>query len=830
MGGGASKDSVPASTHVEETKTSTEIAPVEAAPQKVALGLQTPGVRQTEINRFREKKKGFTGFRAELVDENSVQKGFQDMLVGGTEKKKNEEDKEKAKKVLKDFPLFDADCLDSILDGMTEVQGKAGDVIYEKGTVFPYCVYVVSGEVVLGEKVVEYANEQALLSPCEAQETLSFKTDATVWVITRLQHQKVTVTALQERIEKGGSLLQSITEIPGLKELPKETRELIAASLKPVTFVKGEYLMKQGERGDTMFFIDSGEVAIRQNAKQEEGKGEDDGIIAYRKRGEYIGEGALLDDGQGGLRSADAIANTDTVSALVLQREEFQQYMGSLHELFELDNCTRVLKTLDLMKDLDDQQLSMIASTLEECAFEPSEFIVHQGEVGDIFYIVKEGTLECTLQEENEEAPKRVGTLMAGDYFGEGALLTNAPRRCNVVAVGPNRTKLWGLKRSNFENYLSDSVKEKLETTFTHRKTAKERNDSSIEWEELQKIRTLGSGSYGTVDLVRHKVTGETYARKRIRKATVVAKKQQRFVKNERELLMISKSRFIVNLIRTFNMGDSVYMLTEVCLSGELYSLMKETVDQRNQDDDQVVCGCFEIETQCRFYTACIILAIEYLHSQGIIHRDIKPENLLVMENGYLKLADFGFAKMIHSQRTYSLCGTPEYTAPEVYKRSGHSKGVDWWSLGVILYEMASGFSPFHVQSQNSWDCYIEISKYEKFFPNIQFPSIFDDKLCDLLLRLMHPNLAKRYGTRKANASHVKAHPFFGTSKTCAFGLNWDQIEAGTYQIDDKFKPRPPESGLDANNFEDCDDRHEGDENYVDDDMMVFAGSWYEDF
>jgi len=424
--------------------------------------------------------------------------------------------------------------------------------------------------------------------------------------------------------------------------------------------------------------------------------------------------------------------------------------------------------------------------------------------------------------------------LIGGDYFGEGALLTNEPRRCNVVVSGTKKAKVWGLSRKNFEDFFSGEVKEKLGNTFKHRKsTHAGAVDKELEWTDLQMIRTLGSGSYGTVNLVRNKVTGETLALKRIRKATVVAKKQQRFIKNERELLSKANSAFIVNLVRTFNNGDSVYMLTEVCLGGELYTLMKETVDQRPwpEDGDDSLCGCFEINTQTRFYTACIILAIEYIHSLGIIHRDIKPENLLLNDKGYLKLADFGFAKQVHDQRTYSLCGTPEYTAPEVYKRCGHSKGVDWWALGVILYEMASGFSPFHVMSQNSWDCYIEVSKYEKFYPNIQFPRNFDEDICNLLLRLMHPNPTKRYGTRKNNATQLKQHPFFQLNEECnRQPLDIPSIERLEYILPEEFRPRAPESGLDANNFEDCEDRHLFDNQQVDPNQVIDSGAWDADF
>jgi serine/threonine protein kinase len=161
------------------------------------------------------------------------------------------------------------------------------------------------------------------------------------------------------------------------------------------------------------------------------------------------------------------------------------------------------------------------------------------------------------------------------------------------------------------------------------------------------------------------------------------------------------------------------------------------------------------------FYTAQIACMFKYIHGLGIIHRDLKPENLILNHEGYMKLADFGFAKCIRDERTYSLCGTPEYTAPEVYKRSGHSFPVDWWALGVLLYEMASGFSPFHVQSDNSWDCYVEVSKFEKSYPHVRFPTGFDKHLGDLLLKLLHPNPNKRFGSRKLGATELQNHPFF---------------------------------------------------------------------
>jgi serine/threonine protein kinase len=218
---------------------------------------------------------------------------------------------------------------------------------------------------------------------------------------------------------------------------------------------------------------------------------------------------------------------------------------------------------------------------------------------------------------------------------------------------------------------------------------------------------------------VRHKITGATYALKKLRKAMVISANHQLFVKNEVAILKMGNHPFLVNLVGTHKDSTCVYMLMEVCLGGELYSLMKDTVDHLEVPSDAEVPGCFP-QAQYTFYSAVITCALGYLHNLGVVHRDLKPENLLLSSNGYLKLADFGFAKDLKGKKAYSLCGTPEYTAPEVYKRAGHGCGADYWALGVLLYEMASGFSPFHVDSENSWDCYIEISRYSKAHPSIQ--------------------------------------------------------------------------------------------------------------
>jgi len=129
-----------------------------------------------------------------------------------------------------------------------------------------------------------------------------------------------------------------------------------------------------------------------------------------------------------------------------------------------------------------------------------------------------------------------------------------------------------------------------------------------------------------------------------------------------------------------------LYMLFEYVAGGELFSHLRTVGTLR--------------ESAARFFAGEIVLALEYLHGLGIIYRDLKPENLLLTSAGHIKITDFGFAKLVNSERTFSLCGTPDYLAPEIIQSSGHGKAVDWWALGILIYEMLAGFPPFSADTQ----------------------------------------------------------------------------------------------------------------------------------
>ena len=166
----------------------------------------------------------------------------------------------------------------------------------------------------------------------------------------------------------------------------------------------------------------------------------------------------------------------------------------------------------------------------------------------------------------------------------------------------------------------------------------------------------------------------------------ILAQRQLDHIRSEVSILSTVAHPFIVSMLGHQQDAARLYMLCEYVPGGELFSHLRR--------EGQLP------EASARFYAAEIVLAFEYLHSLNVLYRDLKPENLLLTARGHLKITDFGFAKVV-ADRTHSLCGTPEYLAPEIIQSAGHGKGVDWWALGILLFEMLVGFPPFYADTPN---------------------------------------------------------------------------------------------------------------------------------
>ncbi|KAJ2784154.1 hypothetical protein H4R18_001281 [Coemansia javaensis] len=272
--------------------------------------------------------------------------------------------------------------------------------------------------------------------------------------------------------------------------------------------------------------------------------------------------------------------------------------------------------------------------------------------------------------------------------------------------------------------------------------------------DDFDVLRLIGKGGYGKVYLVQHKETRRHYAMKVLRKASILLQRRQiAFTMTERSILSEVQHPFIVKLFYAFQSNSKLYLIMEYVAGGELFTHM---ANERIFSEDQAT-----------FYAAELVLAIAHLHRLGIVFRDIKPENCLLSRTGHLVLTDFGLSKTALGEdgRTNTFCGTPAYMAPEILESSGsYDLSVDWWSLGVLIYEMLTGAVPFKGKAPQQ--IAKNIAKMKVPYPNYLTP---DAK--DLIIRLLRKVPAKRIGYGPAGVANIKKHRFFRR-------IDWARLEA----------------------------------------------------
>ena len=275
--------------------------------------------------------------------------------------------------------------------------------------------------------------------------------------------------------------------------------------------------------------------------------------------------------------------------------------------------------------------------------------------------------------------------------------------------------------------------------------TTETKNDSAkvINLDTFDIIKVIGKGSFGKVFLVRHKAKKSLHALKVLKKEFIIRKNQVEHTKTERSVLGYIHHPYVVGLTMAFQTHDKLFFVLDYCAGGELFYHLGKL-------------GRFP-DQRAKFYAAQITLALEYVHKLGVIYRDLKPENVLLDSKGNIRLTDFGLSKENvrgHSSGASSFCGTPEYIAPEVLKRQGHGRAVDWWSLGALLFEMISGLPPFY--SRNRETMFEKIMKAD-----ITFPPFMSAEARDLLSKLLIRDPKDRLGSGERDAEELKEHPFF---------------------------------------------------------------------
>ncbi|XP_043920401.1 cGMP-dependent protein kinase 1-like [Protopterus annectens] len=493
----------------------------------------------------------------------------------------------------------------------------------------------------------------------------------------------------QKSLSDVSCIIQAIHQNDFLNRLDEEQIEMMVECFSHVGYKEGEVIIKEGSEGNAMYIVAEGNLSVTQSGTH----------LRNLSKGDVFGELAILYN----CKRTATVTAMSYVLLWSIERKTYRAIMTSKSKK-KREQIIGFLKTAKTLKSLPDSQLSKIFDSMEELKFHPNEVIVKEGEVGKTFYIILKGEVLVTKKNVNGQE-KEIRIMKEGDHFGELALIRKICRTATCRSITDvtcitidkeifeetipveclellnnvdtfDTPVLPEIKRCVFvslynttEIYVPKNVEELIAVHYKHGQYRGE-------------VVTLGVGAFGRVELVSHACTGDHFALKKLNKKYVVQSRQQEHVKLEKKILETVECNFIVKLYGTFKDAWFIYMVMEFCAGGELWTKLRQV-------------GRFE-EVIAVFCSACVVEAFDYLHGRGIVYRDLKPENLMMDKNGYIKLVDFGFAKLLQKgEKTYSFCGTPDYMAPEIIKNEGHDCSSDLWSLGVLIYELLVGRPPF---------------------------------------------------------------------------------------------------------------------------------------
>lgn len=413
--------------------------------------------------------------------------------------------------------------------------------------------------------------------------------------------------------------------------LDSDHKAQIIAEMYKCELSAGQIAIKQGDLGDNLYVVESGEFSVTVSGKQ----------VAQRVKGQCFGELALMYNSP---RAATVTATTPA-TVWVVDRFTFRRIVTDLSERRFALYCS-FLKKVDLLTPLAEYERKKIAEALEEVSFPAGHTVFKQGEQGDAMYIVYSGEVRISKVDPATQESKELSRCTSSQYFGERALLTSEPRQGTAVATSP--VQLLKLDRAAFLlllGPLEDILKQKVESykQAPAKKDEKYAFSNKCAYEDLKIMGTLGKGSFGHVQLCVDRKTNTPYALKAVSKQQIVQTGQQGHVMSEKRCMATMNHPFMVKLHATYKDKNRLYFLLDPILGGELFSVLREKT-------------LFDEET-ARFYAAHVVLVFEYMHDRGTVYRDLKSVRAHVALLGGAAAAAFthsAFVQMRLLQDTHS--------------------------------------------------------------------------------------------------------------------------------------------------------------------------------
>ena len=570
--------------------------------------------------------------------------------------------------------------------------------------------------------------------------------------------------------EERQRLLEAVRGNFLFSHLDEQQQLRVIDEMETVACTAGVRVIEQGRRGDWFYVVKDGqlEVLIATSDDDGSGNGPKETVVyeynaAQKGPAPSFGDLALLYSKE---RAASVRARTDCV-LWRLHRDAFRRSLkkSSAAEL------TGVLRKVDILQSLSRCEMQELAESLSQVHFEPGETVIEQGEMSSAMYIVSEGEAIVTRRTAVDQKPEELMHLGVGDYFGERALLLDAPRAATVTAK--SRLSLFYIGRHAFEDVLGP-----LETIINHDRRLRERSAYVAHLQaEADELLGASIGSFAlqhevisdetcSTHLAVCAATGRTHSLRIWSKARVVAEQQQLPTLNAAAVLGSMRSppsRFVPQVIAAFTDERRLFSVLSSRVVCELSTLLHS--------------GPFDASA-AQYYTGCLLLALEALQYENIALRTLSPESVMLTVDGLAQPFDFRMAKQMARSsdgHTYSICGPPHFMAPEMLRGTGHGTEVDLWALGVLLFQLLSGKLPF--EGETELELYTRIrahvgtTREPKGADWLLLPSHFSEEACDLINILLDPVPAERdlWGT---GLEMLRQHAFFE-------GLDWEALWHG---------------------------------------------------
>ena len=454
------------------------------------------------------------------------------------------------------------------------------------------------------------------------------------------------------------------------------------------------------------------------------------------KRGEILFEDLIWNQTEN-IAKDDIIAFPDCLIVEADINEIFNKInVKSWVELINKSKLYKELLSISFFQGLKYEKIIKISEKIKYKSFKKDDIIINK-KMHNKFIIVKNGKID--ILKDN----KYIRSIYKNDFFGDKSLMIEDSE--NAIAIASSeKVEIYELE--DIEALFSKNSDDNLREFFMNRLGL---HDNNIELEDLNYICKLGQGSYGQVCLVENKKTNYLYSIKAISINQIISNNLTDRLLLEKQILLNIDHPFIVKLVKSLKDKTYIFLIMEYVKGKELYKLYL-------QND-------FFSKFQSQFYSASMLLAINYLHQNHIIYRDIKMENIMVCENGYIKLIDFGAAKILDdNNRTTTIIGTPHYMAPELILGEGYSYQIDYWSIAVCLYEFYTGEYPFGEGTDNPSEIYNSILN-----DKLDFPENFEDIN---FKRLMLQMLNKSPLTRMSKLQNIKKNNWFKD-------FDWESLE-----------------------------------------------------